>query len=265
VAVARLILGLLLTPALAGAEPPDGELLSRAEAAFAEGAASDGRTAQQPFLQAAADYEALRQRGVNNAPLYLNQGNAYLLAGDLPRAILAYRRGLRLAPRDPALLRHLDYAREQVVHVAPGSFGRPPVDHWPPWLLYPPPGLAVLLASLFYGAACLGWTRWLMTRRRWPAVGAGAAFLLAAVLAAHAAVAAAAERTDRLRPPVVIASESVPLHRGNGHSYPAYPWPLPRGTEARLLFERGPWLQIELTGGEVGWVQRADVVGADEP
>jgi hypothetical protein len=29
-----------------------------------------------------------------------------------------------------------------------------------------------------------------------------------------------------------------------------------RGVEARLLFARGDWLQIELAGGEVGWVPR---------
>ena len=30
--------------------------------------------------------------------------------------------------------------------------------------------------------------------------------------------------------------------------------PLNRGVEARLLFVRGDWLQIELSGGEIGWV-----------
>ena len=34
----------------------------------------------------------LRAQGASNADLYLNWGNAELLAGNLPQAILAYRR-----------------------------------------------------------------------------------------------------------------------------------------------------------------------------
>jgi hypothetical protein len=53
----------------------------------------------------------------------------------------------------------------------------------------------------------------------------------------------------------------VVLRRGNGRSYPPrYPTPLNRGVEARRLFERGDWLQIELSGGEVGWVERAAIL-----
>jgi hypothetical protein len=56
-------------------------------------------------------------------------------------------------------------------------------------------------------------------------------------------------------PVVVLSEDNVLLRRGNGLSYPArYDTPLPRGAEARLLFVRGNWLQIELAGGEVGWV-----------
>ena len=48
------------------------------------------------------------------------------------------------------------------------------------------------------------------------------------------------------------------LRAGNGLSYPPrYETPLNRGVEARLLFARGAWLQIELSGGEIGWVPAA--------
>ena len=65
------------------------------------------------------------------------------------------------------------------------------------------------------------------------------------------------------------------LHRGDGSEYPRYnaaarDWTdsgldaeatvLPAGVEARLLFERGAWLQIRLDGGEVGWVPRTAVM-----
>jgi len=60
---------------------------------------------------------------------------------------------------------------------------------------------------------------------------------------------------------VVITADGVPLREGNGVAYPArYDAPLNRGVEARLLFVRGDWLQIELAGGEVGWVPGASTV-----
>jgi len=47
------------------------------------------------------------------------------------------------------------------------------------------------------------------------------------------------------------------LRTGNGLSYPPrYETPLNQGVEARLLHARGAWLQIELSGGEVGWGPR---------
>jgi len=60
----------------------------------------------------------------------------------------------------------------------------------------------------------------------------------------------------------------VMLRTGNGLRYPPrYETPLNRGVEARLLFTRGDWLQIEFAGGEVGWVPReyalVDATGGD--
>ncbi len=56
---------------------------------------------------------------------------------------------------------------------------------------------------------------------------------------------------------MVIAADGVLLRRGDGLAYmPRYDTPVNRGVEARLLFARGDWLQIELAAGEVGWVPR---------
>ncbi len=85
----------------------------------------------------------------------------------------------------------------------------------------------------------------------------GALFLLAALLGAALALEVWDDDRDRQRPLVVIAEEGVLLRRGNGQSYPArFETPLPRGAEGRLIHERGDWLQIELSGGEIGWVPR---------
>ena len=253
-----------------GAEPQpatDAELLQRAEAAFRRGAAQrgDADKARQDFAEAAGCYERLRRRGADNADLYRNQGNAYLLAGQVPEAVLAYRRGLRCAPHDAGLRNNLEYARDQV-HYGPENRGRPNDLIWPAWLPGIDRALFLLTAFLLYGLACFHATRALLT--------ADGRFLSRAALLLALAVAAAGLWTyltwrgwrEAERPLVVIARDGVPLARGNGPSYPpnAQLPQLNRGMEARLLHRRGGWLQVELPGGAIGWVSQTAAL-VDEP
>jgi uncharacterized protein YgiM (DUF1202 family) len=62
---------------------------------------------------------------------------------------------------------------------------------------------------------------------------------------------------NAIHPLVVVVKDQVELRSGNGKAYPPrYESKLRRGTEARCLYERSGWLQIELTGGQVGWIPR---------
>jgi hypothetical protein len=245
------------------ATPSEDEIRLQAEAAFREGAGLASKTpdkARQAFARSAALYEQLRQAGAANADLFRNQGNAYLLADDLPRAILAYRRGLHVAPHDLALRRDLTYAREEVRYAPPGNLGRPPIEHRPPWL----PRLPAWLPYVTLGFYALGWLagfRWWLVRRGWW-LTAGIGCMLAAFLTGLGVVYEEwTEAREESQPLVVIAQDGVQLSRGDWSAPPPrYPPPLNRGVEARLLFERGRWLQIELAGGEVGWVPAAKVV-----
>jgi len=203
----------------------------------------------------------LRRRGAHNVDLYRNQGNCYLLAGDLPRAILSYRRGLRLAPDDWTLRENLTYAREQVAYPVRGDLGRPPADTVPPWLLYFSPRLSLLLLVCFYSLGWLGLARWWMAGRTAPLAVGIVAFLLAILPAARLTLEEWREREASLHPLVVVAADGIPLRRGNGMLYPLrFETPLNRGTEASLQLERGQWLQIELAGGVLGWVPRHAVL-----
>lgn len=237
----------LLTLALIATGPG---VLQEAERAFAEGLARRGQGGRgaAEFRRAAAAFEQLRESGAVNATLLGNLGNAYFLAGDLPRAILAYRQALRLSPADRGLRERLAFARAQVAFA--DGVGRPPDDPWPAI----DPRVVFGLLALGYGA---GWAAltggWIKGNRVWLLAG------LAAVLTAAGATHALWPRQER--PLVVVARDGVPLRRGNGEAFP--PWfdaPVNRGVEASLLYRRGDWLQIELAGGEVGWVRARDVV-----
>lgn len=238
------------------ASSTDADLLARAEASFRAAVESrDDHTKAEPHLRAAIrDLEALQERGVRNPRLSLQLGNARLLADDLGGAILAYHQGLALSPNDRDLRAGLDFARSRVAYPA-GTFARPPTDDLPPWLPRPGPGTLLLVAVGAVALGCVGLTRWrMLASGRWLTVGVVALLLALAgtVLLVMQQRAVALER-----PLVVVAADDVLLRRGDGLSFPPrYATPLPRGTEARLRRARGDWLQVELAGGEIGWVPR---------
>jgi hypothetical protein len=239
------------------------DLFQRAEEAFREGvqARDQPSTARRYFRAAAVDYESLTRQGVHNTDLFYNLGNASLLAGDLPRAIWAYRRGLHLSPGDPRLRAHLAFTREQVVYAEASNLGRPSLEQWPPWLPWVPASVRLASAVVLYSLACLVLTRWWMTRHG-RLLGVGIALILGAVLlSVTLGIESWSMRQERLHPLVVIAEDEVVVRSGNGYSYPArFAHPLNRGVEARLLFSRGDWLKIELNGGQLGWVPRNKVL-----
>jgi tetratricopeptide (TPR) repeat protein len=265
VSVAAVLIGLVLSASGNDSTPPsDAEVLNQAEAAFREGLGLRDKPdeARRCFKRAAEVYERLRQRGVANAALFRNRGNASLLAGELPDAILAYRHGLQIDPNDRVLRTSLEQARAQVAYSAADALGRPPPDAWPPWLPRPSGTLLASLALLLYGLGWLALPRWWMTRRG-PWLSLTVASLGLAALLGVAWGWVEWHANDEVHHPVVVnAADGVLLRRGNGLTYtPRYQTPINRGVEARLLFERGQWLKIELAGGESGWVPRAAVIG----
>ncbi len=249
--------------AAAPADLSDAEVAAQAEAAFAEGLRlrDDAARARPHFARAAEDYVELLRRGRNNPLLYRNLAHAYLLAGDLPHAVLTCRQGLRVTPGDRGLREDLVALREQVVFPHYSTLGRPPADARPPWGPSAGAGTLAATAISFYVLACLCLTRWLMTRRARLLSAAIVGLGVAGALAVLAFIDARRDQDQATHPLVVIAADGVLLRRGDGLAYPPrYDTPVNRGVEGRLLFARGDWLQIELSGGEVGWVPRRFVV-----
>jgi hypothetical protein len=76
---------------------------------------------QGRYPESAAAYEQLLQSGQRSATLYFNLGNAWFKAGQLGRAIAAWRSGERLAPRDPSLRFNLQFARQKVSGSEPAA------------------------------------------------------------------------------------------------------------------------------------------------
>jgi tetratricopeptide (TPR) repeat protein len=243
---------------LAGAIP-EAERLALAEHAFDKGLSAMERPgeARRYFRQAAMLYEELERDGIRNSDLYLNLGNAEYLAGNVGSAILAYWRGLRVSPNDVGLHEALQYAREKTDY---GSSARPATTSWPRWLPYPGSVAFMILAWLTYAFGWLALARRTVNRSGivWVFV-----FWTIAALALVISVAHEIQQTrDHRSPLVVVNADHVPFCRGNGEAYPRHDEmpTLNQGMEARRLYERGDWLQIQLPGGQVGWVHKKHVL-----
>jgi hypothetical protein len=246
----------------------DQTLLEDANRHFEAGVqASRGSEAARPWFRTAAeDYDRLQSRGYRSPVLFRNQGNAYWLAGDLPRAILSYRRGLHLAPRDRQLLTALELARDQVAYGEGPSLRPARADGWLAWLPLPAcqyctRQLLFWCALASYSVFWVGLSRWWMVRDRGWLITTGAALLSSSLFAGALALDLAQERDRDHHPVVVIARDGIALRKGNGRSYPLRREALLNaGVEGDLIFERGPWLQIRLADGTMGWVTRADAL-----
>lgn len=251
------------------ANNPDAERLAeQAEAEFraALAAPASSAEARSHFQTAAKHYQALAARGSPSAALYRNFGNAALLAGDLPEAILAYQQGLQRAPNDLGLRTGLAAARAQVIYREESPLGRPMDELRPPWVPTIPLRGKLFLGIAIYTLSWFALVRWRMVRRRGYRWGALAGLVVVALLGVAIGWDLSAMAEERRHPLVVIADDGVLLRKGNGLRYPrAFETPLNRGVEARALVRRGDWLQIQLSAGEIGWVPRRYVLEAGPP
>lgn len=251
------VLVLLAVISTAPSASTDAELLAATERAFAEGTSlkHDAAKARPTFARAAAGYDELWQRGHHNSELALNRAYAHRLAGNLPRAIAALHEGLTAARWSRPLQVALEDARSAVSYPLVGDLAtecRPAVTATLSRRMSP--AEAWLAAAVFWLLACVGVTRWAMTRAgRWLAfVG-----LMLAALAILGVFWLRDEyrREREAEQPLVIVTQDVVLRRGNTEGYPPrLDAKLPPGVEARELGRRGGWVQVRLAGGAIGWV-----------
>jgi hypothetical protein len=252
----------------AAAPPPAApEQLRRAEMFFCEGShEAHGTSARNHFRQAGDCYSSMIWEGCHHPDVFVNCGNAYLLADELPQAILAYRSGLRRYPLDRQLWENLEMARDQVAYPGGGGRHRPPGDDWPPFLPRATPNTVLFLALGLHVLAWVAATAWLMTRLRKIGITRVVLFATALLMGAWWVYLQVCMVEDKRQALVVVTVNGATLRRGNGSLYPRHP-DLPqvnRGMEARLLNSREDWVQVQFPGGEIGWLPR-EVVGIEQP
>lgn len=206
--------------------------------------------AQGHAAEAAAAYESLVTNGVVTSSVLFNQGNAWLQAGQVGRAITSYRRAQRLAPRDADIAEGLRQARKQVSGTPDPGPGSGPAggERW----------LSILTANewawLAFGAVWT-WFGLLLVRRLRPRFREATASLvwgLAWVAVGAVGGAALAGARDPRAEAVVVAPEAVVRFGPLDESQSAFT--LPNGAEVRVVDRKNDWCQVRDGAGRRGWV-----------
>lgn len=234
------------------------ELLAEAEAKFdraVQRLKTEKTLTPALFREAAMTYDAILDRGVVNARLLLNAGNAWLLAGDTGRAVLAYRRAERLKPVDATVQKSLAHARSQVgLALAPSAGYRLSSAlmawrGWIPrsWVL----GLALGAYGLLWVMAASRFTPWKRCSRP------GVAWSLGAVAALGTLMLWADRRASTGdRDGVIVAPAGADARNGpsDGVYDSSFDQPLAPGVEVKIIEERLGWVRVVLIDGRETWV-----------
>ncbi len=204
---------------------------------------------QGKFPEAVSAYEALAAGGVASANLWFNLGNASYKAGQMGRAIAAYRMAERLTPRDPALRANLQFVRSKVY-----SDEKTRIPFWKTAIRLATLNEWTGLTAMFFWALCAVLMTGEMARRRYTkTVLVGVAVLL---LCGGSLAAAFAERATIEA--VVVAREVTARFGPLDESQAAFQ--LRDGAEIMVLDAKGDWLQVRDAEKREGWMRRDEAI-----
>lgn len=231
-------------------------VFQEANVAFGQANKSTGEEADRLYEKAILNYLRLIEEGsVTNAKLFANLGNAYLMTGQIGRAILWYRRAIALEPGNTDIARSLSYARSRRVDKVEPPVQKRVLQTLFFWHYDFSTRTRFVISCVAAGALCLLLTVMIwMGRRAYFTAGAAAMAILLVMMAASLVVETAFKRTEG----VIIAAEVV-ARQGDGLNYPeAFKEPLHAGTEFVLTENRPGWIRIELADSSTAWIQTSE-------
>ena len=224
--------------------------LQRARAGYQQSLAQTDRDKRRSgFAEAEELLRELQAAHPDRPQLLADWGSAALLAQEPGRAILAYRRALRLDPTLARARRNLSFLREHLPEWLPRPRAGGTVDSLLFWqqVLPAPHQHVVLAVAVLLGVALLS----LGSGRRRRLLRTLA--ILPAVLALAMALSLLSERDVR-RDAVLVVSGVTLRSADSIGAPPALGHPLPAGTEVTVGEVRGEWSRVTLADGQTGWL-----------
>jgi hypothetical protein len=216
---------------------------------------NDSRIARPHFATAAREYRQFWERDERSPELAQSWARSEFLAGNLPQAVATAHAGLRLAPHHAGLQRDLETYRDSV---APQLSTKPEEQLRPARLA----GVRSRISGwdLFWIAAGASLIVGVGLSRRFTSGGSWAVPLalvgvIGGIACAGLATTRALEVSEDRAVTLWVLRTDEPLRKGNGESHAMrLGAALPLGTELREVGQRGGWIQVQLTGGAIGWL-----------
>lgn len=215
-------------------------------------AKDDPIKARSLFADAAAAFDAIEAQQPVIAAFYRAQGNAHFFAGQVGKAVLAYRRGLALEPANERLLDALRIARASVSSVESPSTHTTIVSILTKWRQYLP---ETVVGGVFAAAWIVLWFALIRARtlRQRPRLLVVASAAIVSLVAGTALGANWWQQMDH-NPVVLIADADARNGPSNTIYDPTFETPLSQGIEAEAGEHRLGWVQLTLKSGAQTWV-----------
>jgi tetratricopeptide (TPR) repeat protein len=206
------------------------------------------------YEKAILSYEKIiSDSGIKNAKLYYNLGNAYLLKGELGKAILNYRRAKRLDGADENIQRNLSFARSRRIDKVKLETEKRVLQTLFFWHYDFSIKTKFVVTCIFFAVVCIVFTVIVWFGRT--ATRTTAAAICGILLVCFVVSVVLDSRSQARMVCGVITAEEVVARQGDGQNYPAsFKAPLHAGTEFDLLERRPGWFHIRLFDGSEGWI-----------
>ena len=206
------------------------------------------------YDQAILRFEKIIQAGeIQNPKLYYNLANACLLNDQIGKAILNYRRALRLDESDTDIQKNLAFARTRRIDRVAVQTEKKVLQTLFFWHYDVPLSARFFLMCLSFGLSCvMGMVMVLRGFSSQRAVLGVLGGIL--VLSFLGSVLIEVTQQNQTAEGVILAEEVI-ARQGDGNNYPpSFKDPLHAGTEFVLLEARSSWMQIRLSDGSEGWI-----------
>ncbi len=208
------------------------------------------------FEQAISLYMQVLLSEPESGAIYYNLGNAYYGAGFLGEALVNYRRGQRLLPRDSEIataisriwIERVDFQGEERFWL--DRLASLTTTWLTPFELH----LVGLTFWIVWIGAMVAWFVWNDRRRQISIVFAVVSIFLALILI----LLASRLYADANRPLGVVTAMTSTARSGPGEDYIEL-FQLYNAAEVRIIGQEGDWLRCQLPDGSQGWFLRSEI------